>query len=619
MKEIKEAKETNNEIIRERETQKEEKKFDHVTGKHVKEFDTKKRNKMLLLITMAILIVLVIFSTGFALININNENIIAGVTIDGIKMQGFNKEEAKIFIEKKVEEKINNEIKIYVDNEQQTILLSQIELKYDIENVIDEAYKIGREKNIFVNNFQILKSFLFGNDIDLKFAYNEELLDKFVQDIQNKVPNAVVQPTYCIEDDALIITRGTRGLSIDKNELKAKIIEKINLDNISDIKIETFSAEPENINIGKIYEEVHTEVKDAYYTTNPFTVYPEVRGIDFDVNAAKEMIKEVKEEYTIPLIITEPQKTTSDIGTEAFPDMLSTFSTRYDATNITRTNNLQVAINKINGVVVMPGETFSYNKTLGKRTAEAGYTDAAGYAGGKVVQMIGGGICQISTTLYDAVVYANLDIVERHNHVFLTSYAGAGKDATVVYGSLDFQFKNTRQYPIKIVGLLQSGIATVSIYGIKEENEYEVEIETTILNYIPYNVIYENDSSLSNGTEKVTQYGQKGCKSITYKILKQNGKEVSRSVLSSDTYEPMNKYISRGTKGTTSVVAPVKPTVPEIPVQPESPINPETPEEPPVPEESTQPEEPQTPEIPTEPEVPEKPENSEQIEQDEAA
>ena len=162
--------------------------------------------------------------------------------------------------------------------------------------------------------------------------------------------------------------------------------------------------------------------------------------------------------------------------------------------------------------------------------------------------MIGGGICQISSTLYDAVLYANLDIVERHNHAFLTSYIGPGKDATVVYGSLDFQFKNTRNYPIKIVSNMQNGIATISIYGIKEENEYDVEIFTTVLSYIPYEIIYENDSSLESGTEVVTQEGQKGCKSITYKILKKNGKEISRSVLSTDTYSPMNKYISRGTK-----------------------------------------------------------------------
>lgn len=554
-------------------------------AKHREGTDENNIKKLFILIGI-ILIILAVLSTGFALLNISNDNIIAGISIDGIKMQGFSKTDARKLIDQKVEEKLNKEIKIYVNAEMQTILLSQIELSYNIEQAVEQAHKIGREKNIFVNNFEILKSMIFKKDINIKYSYNEDLLKNIITDIKNKVPNAVVEPTHCVEGEELIITRGKKGYIINEDELKNKIIEKIKLSNEGDIKVLTYLTEPEEINIEKIYEEVHTEVQDAYYTSNPFKIYPEIKGINFDINQARTILTEVKEEYIIPLTITEPTKTTSDIGTEAFPDKLSTFSTRYDASNLTRTTNLQVAIDKINGVVVMPGETFSYNKTLGKRTAEAGYKDAAGYAGGKVVQMIGGGICQISSTLYDAVVYANLEIVERHNHVFTTSYVGAGKDATVVYGSLDFQFKNNRQYPIKIVSSLKSGIATVEIYGIKEETEYEVEISTTILNYIPYKVIYEEDSSLSNGKEEVTQYGQKGCKSITYKILKQNGAEVSRSVLSTDTYEPMHKYISKGTKGTTPVVAPVTPQVSETPAEPQAPSTPEQPETPENPEES---------------------------------
>lgn len=596
MGEIKEAKEKNNEtkdVVKN--------KFKQIDGKHSDDFYYKDHKKIYIIIAI-VLIVIGVLSTGFALVNINNENIISGVTINEIQVQGLSKEEAKNLLEKKIEEKKNNEIKVYVNEEVQAILLSQIELAYDVEKAVEDAFQVGRGKNIFINNFNILKSQILGNNIDLNVTYNDELLNNIVQDIKNKIPNAVIQPSYCIEGEELIITTGTKGLTIDGNVLKNKIIQTINLNLVEDIKIQTFLVEPEDINIEQIYSEVYTEVQDAYYTTKPFKVYPEVKGIDFNIEEAREILKEQKEEYIIKLIITQPQKTTSDIGTEAFPDLLSTFSTRYDATNKTRTTNLQVAVNKINGVVVMPGETFSYNKTLGKRTYEAGYRDAAGYAGGKVVQMIGGGICQISSTLYDAVVYANLDIVERHNHAFTTSYVGAGKDATVVYGSLDFRFKNSRNYPIKIVSSLQNGIAKVSIYGIKEETEYDVEIVTTILNYIPYNVIYENDSSLASGTERVTQNGQKGCKSITYKILKLNGKEVSRSVLSTDTYSAMNKYISRGTKGQV-IQTPVAPQIPETPAVPEVPETPAVPEAPEVPDKPTEPE---VPEIPTNPEEPKK-------------
>lgn len=594
MENIKESKEmgneTNEEVIKELKPKKE-------VAKHLDEFSNKKDYKKILIIIAIILIVLLVLSTGFALVNANSENIMAGITIDGVNVQGLSKEEAKVLIMKKVDEQVNNEVKIYVDSEEQTILLSQIEIIYDVENAVNEAYKVGRRKNIFVNNFEILKSKIFGTDIDLKIEYNEELLNNIVKDIKDKVPEPVTETTYCIEDEELIITRGKKGNTINEDELKNKIIQKTNLNCAEDIKIATYLAEPKDINIDQIYEEVHAEVQDAYYTTNPFKVYSEVMGIDFNLEEAKEILKEEKDEYVIPLIITKPTKTTKDIGTEAFPDKLSTCATRYDATNLTRTTNLQVAVNKINGVVVMPGETFSYNKTLGKRTAKAGYKDAAGYAGGKVVQMIGGGICQISSTLYDAVVYANLEIVERHNHAFLTSYLGAGKDATVVYGNLDFRFKNTRNYPVKIESYMQSGIVTVNIYGIKEENEYEIEISTTILSYIPYEVIYENDSSLASGTEKVTQGGQKGCKSITYKILKQNGNEISRSVLSTDTYSAMNKYITRGTKKTgqtqpsVPTVAPSEPTTPETPEKPETPTEPEEPTKPEKPETPTTPEE----------------------------
>lgn len=596
MENIKESKEmgneTNEEVIKELKPKKE-------VAKHLDEFSNKKDYKKILIIIAIILIVLLVLSTGLALVNANSENIMAGITIDGVNVQGLSKEEAKVLIMKKVDEQVNNEVKIYVDSEEQTILLSQIEIIYDVENAVNEAYKVGRRKNIFVNNFEILKSKIFGTDIDLKIEYNEELLNNIVKDIKDKVPEPVTETTYCIEDEELIITRGEKGNTINEDELKNKIIQKTNLNCAEDIKIATYLAEPKDINIDQIYEEVHAEVQDAYYTTNPFKVYSEVTGIDFNLEEAKEILKEEKDEYVIPLIITKPTKTTKDIGTEAFPDKLSTCATRYDATNLTRTTNLQVAVNKINGVVVMPGETFSYNKTLGKRTAKAGYKDAAGYAGGKVVQMIGGGICQISSTLYDAVVYANLEIVERHNHAFLTSYLGAGKDATVVYGNLDFRFKNTRNYPVKIESYMQSGIVTVNIYGIKEENEYEIEISTTILSYIPYEVIYENDSSLASGTEKVTQGGQKGCKSITYKILKQNGNEISRSVLSTDTYSAMNKYITRGTKKT----GQTQPSVPTV--APTGPTTPETPETPEKPETSTEPEEPTKPEKPETPTTPE--------------
>ena len=468
-----------------------------------------------------------------------------------------------------ITQKLDNDILIKSDEEfEYEIKLSQIEASYNIEKAVNEAYNVGRRGNIITNNYEIAKAMLFGKDINLEYTYNEELLNNKINDISSKVPNAVVEPNYSVEENELIITKGKAGNTLNEEELKNQIIKELPVtQNNTEINIELTQIEPKPIDIDEIYANVHTEPKDAYYTKNPFQVFPHVNGVDFDLEAAREMLKEDKEEYEIKLTITTPKITTNQIGTEAFPDLLSSFSTRYDASNYPRTTNLNLAMNKLNGVIVASGETFSYNKTLGKRTAEAGYKEAGGYAGGRVVQTLAGGICQISSTLYDAVVYANLDIVERHNHMFLAGYVGAGKDATVVYGSLDFKFKNTRKYPIMIKTSIGNGVAKISIYGIKEEVEYDVDIVTNVLSYTPYKVIYENNSSLAPGQEKVTQNGMNGCKSITYKVLRLNGSEVSRSVLSSDSYDPMNKIISVGPQKATTA----EPTTPkeETPKEPE--------------------------------------------------
>ena len=522
-------------------------------GKTYKIKSNKSKKKIIIAsICLSIVVLLAfIFSTIFALINLNNVNIISGIKVNGIEISNLSKEEAIKKLQEKANQKLESDIVVKTEDFEYGIKLSQIETNYNIEKALEQAYNTGRSGNIFTNNYDIIKTLICGKEIELEYTYNEELLNKLLNDMNSKVPNSVVEANYCIENNKLIITEGKKGTSIDIDEVKQLVLNEI-LSNNKEIQINAklIEKEPLPIDIDKIYEEVHTEPKNAYYTKNPFQVFPHIDGVDFDLEEARQLLKEEKEEYEIKLTITKPEVTTNEIGTEAFPDLLSSFSTRYDASNYPRTTNLKLAMGKLNGVVVGAGETFSYNKTLGKRTAEAGYREAGGYAGGRVVQTLAGGICQISSTLYDAVIYANLDIVERHNHMFLAGYVGAGKDATVVYGSLDFKFKNTRKFPIMIKTSIGNGVAKIDIYGIKEEVEYDVDIVTSVLSYTPFRVIYEDDPTLKPGQEKVSQSGMNGCKSITYKVVKLNGVEVSREVLSSDTYDPMNKIIKRGPEQT---------------------------------------------------------------------
>lgn len=172
-------------------------------------------------------------------------------------------------------------------------------------------------------------------------------------------------------------------------------------------------------------------------------MYPSSNGVDFKISLdeAKEMLKTEQDEYSIPLKTLYPNVTTNQIGNEAFPDMLSSFSTSYTSSGYNRSTNIELAAKKLDGYVLMPGETASYNQIVGQRTKTAGFKEGAAYSNGKVVQEVGGGICQVSSTLYNAVLYANLEIVERYNHGFAPSYVKPGLDATVSWGGPDFKFK----------------------------------------------------------------------------------------------------------------------------------------------------------------------------------
>lgn len=532
-------------------------KNEKITEENQKEESVKKTvkntKKNVLIASAVILIILVLLalSVVFAIMNINNNNIVKGVKIEGIDVSGLSREDAKSKIESIYQDKKEKEITLKYNDYETTLSPQLLEVNYDIDKGIEEAVSIGKSDNIFINNFNIVKAMIGKNNIKIDMTINEDVAKQNIEEISANIPGAVTEPSYYIENDKLIITKGKEGIKVDNDKLIEKIKEQLKDINTAQeyIEIPVTEKKPEEIDIDKIHEEVYKEVQDAYYTKDPFTIHPEVEGVDFNVEEAKEQLKEDKEQYEIQLTITKPKVTTAQIGSEAFPDLLATYSTRYDGGDRDRTTNLRIACQKINEKVVLPGETFSYNQTLGVRSTATGYKNAKVYENGEVVDGIGGGICQISSTLYNSVLMANLDIVERKNHQFVTSYTPAGRDATVVYGMTDFKFKNTRKYAIKIKASASNGVATVSIYGIKEENEYTVSFSTRTVSTIPFTVKYVDDNTLAVGTEKVKQKGANGIITETYITKSLNGKVVSTKLLSKDTYNAMQRIILRGRKG----------------------------------------------------------------------
>ena len=479
-----------------------------------------KDKKSVAILILILFIVIIIFSFfAFTIYNIFNSNIINGVSVKGIDFSNTSPSDAKYQLENYLKNALPQEIKLKHGDFEASISLEQIGVNFNVKEAINDAYSIGRFGNFLENNLNVISALFKKINIEPNVELDEEQLTKNLQDISTQIPDAVKQSSYYIEGNNLIITAGTEGNVVDVDATMTSIKESIsNLsckDNAIEITVKTQTPDP--IDIEKIHNEIYKEPVNAYYTQNPFTVYPSENGLDFNISLdeAKNIINsEQKSEYIIPIKTLYPSVTTNMIGTEAFPDLLSTFSTNYSVRDKDRTTNLTLAANKINGTVLMPGETFSYNTVVGARTIAAGYKEAPIYLSGQVVDGLGGGICQITSTLYNAVVYANLEIVERTNHQFVPSYVTASRDATVVYGSIDFKFKNNRNYPIKITCSVSGGVANFKIFGLKQDDDCEVQI-----------------SSYETGRTSTAIYSE------AYKILKRDGKEVGRELLSKDTYK----------------------------------------------------------------------------------
>lgn len=467
------------------------------------------------ILIIIVLLILIVF-TGY---NMFNQNIVSGVSIKGVDVSNMSKSDAKYKLDNYLSEVLPQEIKVKHGDFEATLSTSQIAVEFDTKSATNQAFSIGRQGNIFENDFYVLSSMFGKTDINLNLKLDTDQLSKNLDEMSAQLPDKVTDSSYYIDENNLIVTPGKTGNVVDVEtsiqNIKDAILSLSDLDQPIELAVKT--QEPEKINIEKVHTEIYKEPKDAYYTQDPFTVYPSENGLDFKVSieeANNILGDQTADEYTIPLKVLYPNVTTNMIGSEAFPDLLSSFSTKYSVRATARTTNLKLAASKINGTVLMPGETFSYNKVVGARTIAAGYKEAPIYVSGEVVDGLGGGICQITSTLYNAVVYANLDVVERTNHQFVPSYVTASRDATVVYGSLDFKFKNNRNYPIKINCSVSGGIANFQIFGLKQDDDYDVEI-----------------SSYETGRTATAIYSE------AYKILKKDGKVVNKQLLSKDTYK----------------------------------------------------------------------------------
>lgn len=483
----------------------------------------KNRLKLTLIITgiiLAIILIIMLITLGvLTFYNSKHSSVIAkGVFINGVDVSYLSKEDAKAKLTEFFQEKLSNDITLTHNDYTAYIKPLELEVAVNIDATIQSAFDVGKASNIFVNDFQVLKSLLFKTNITPTMIFNEEILKTSLNNISADLPDATKQSGYYIDGNELVVTKGTDGVVIDiyptVQIIKAKLLSLNYAD--SPIEVVTTSKSPDEIDINSVYNEVHKDAKDAYFDADTKTVFPAENGIDFaiSIDEAKNFLENSSTDFSIPLKVLYPNVSTNELGNEAFPELLAEYSTKYNTSEKDRTTNLRLAANKINNYILLPGETFSYNNVVGERTIAAGYKEAGVYENGQVVQGLGGGICQISTTLFNSVLFANLEIVELHNHQFVPSYTTAGRDATVVYGIKDFKFKNSRNHAIKITCSVSGGIANFKIWGFKEETEYDVNV-------------------YANVTSRTSSY----IKSSTYRTLKLNNQIISTENIMNATYK----------------------------------------------------------------------------------
>lgn len=517
-----------------------------------------KVNKKFIVVVSSIVFVLIIASIAFAIVNKMNSDVYKNIYLNGHNLSGMTTAKLTEHLKEEQEKLSKTSLKILQDDEKiLEVMPADIDFEIDVATIEEKIFDYGRESNILKNNIDIIYARLFKKEFELEYKYDVSKLADIVKEIKESLNNKVVDDSYIVDEKEhkLIITRGKSGNTIDEEYVKNKIISGL-ANGMGEYNVDIEKGTPAPIDIDVLYSKVKKEAKDAYIdkSTTVYKFVPHQVGYDLDKENLKTILE--KEENKVEgkvieynLTVVEPKVKTSDIKWDLYEYKISSYTTYFSTSDPNRVNNLRVALNLLNGKVIMPGETFSYNSVVGGATAAQGFKAAATFVGGRVVREVGGGICQTVSTLYNTALLANLEIVQRKPHSLPVAYVPGSRDATVYYPSIDFKFKNTREYPIKIVTSFNSGGSlSISLYGTKEENEYVVSISSKTLSTIAYKTQYVNDSTLEKGKQVVVQNGSNGYKSEAYITKKLNGKIVSTTLLSRDTYKAVNRIVKVGTK-----------------------------------------------------------------------
>lgn len=372
--------------------------------------------------------------------------------------------------------------------------------RHSMEQAANAAFAFGHSVNWYKNLVDYVMCHFRPVDVnETSLVYNRDyvlaMVDKGIAMLETELGNGDYEIDE--ENSLLRMIKGAGQLEFDREDMASLIFTALENDQ-TELSYSTVVSQPKAPDFQAIFEKLSAEPSDAYYSDdNRFTVTPHVVGCDFDVEGAKELwdAAGLAKAVEIPLEITYPEITTEYLEGLLFRDKLGASTTYYPNSIDNRISNLNKAADTINGIIMYPGDVFSYNQTLGQRTLEAGFLPAGAYENGEVVEEVGGGICQVSSTLYSAMLYGyRLTTVERYPHYFPVDYLEKGFDATVSWPSPDFKFRNDRDFPIKIVAFYDNTARslTVEIWGTNLDGCWiELRKDTLAYNNTKYPWIHE--------------------------------------------------------------------------------------------------------------------------------
>ena len=434
-------------------------------------------------IFLFLIIIIVVISLVDAVDIYKNRNkIFPGVSAFGIELGGLKKEETREILQP-IASKIVDSPRIleFEDKEIQFIPYKELDTFIDLDRVIEETYSIARTGNILRRIKERIVAGRKGYEIPFRAEYNTQ---KF-EDFQNKIISLVgrIRSDAYIEDNRIIESR--TGVKLDLERFKEEIIKTLN-------------------------------------------------GLD-----------EEKYIVNIPVMTIAPQVTTQNILTEtAIDGELGTYSTSLDNKEENTIYNIKLASKAINGILIKPQEVFSFNKHVGPAEKADGYKESTIIADGLFVNGYGGGICQVSSTLYNAILLANLPIIERYNHSIYgeaTKYVPLGQDAAIFYEYKNLRFKNNLEHEIVVFAKVLGDRLQIDILG-QNKDKFEVEIISKDKKVIDYQTIKEKDPKLEVGQEIIVQEGVPGYQIKTYRIVRKDGEE-KIEFLGEDTYKSVPMII----------------------------------------------------------------------------